>query len=261
MPKSPVRTGAIGPFVAPRYSADAKRTITQKLSEAARPNEPDFGPQDVRLDNIDWLANEYLIFKHAPPLPTLRDLRAKVRQLADATERFLTAVEELPPHLWLSVVMRTPQLRRALVEGAAAGELEEALYRYAWGGYFSDLLGASAPEPVTAADQPRNLLGITPGIAEGTRAYLDELQSRRDKRGPRGNVALRGFNSGLAKIYKDVTGKEPRADYSDSYTEFGGRAGPFVRFVAACLEPIDPEAVNDLLGHTIHRYLDRAREA
>ena len=242
----------MGPFVGPRpYSMDAKRKIIQRLTKAAHPNKPDFGPQNLFLDNIDWIANEHLTFEKAPPLTSLPERRVKVKQLANAAEQLLKAVENLPPDSWFPILSSSRQLSRAYAKDAAAGELEKALYRYAWDSWRGDAI-----EPVgTASDHPRNLLGITQGIAEGARTHFDVLKARKGEAGPRSD--LEGYISALAGIFKAVTGRNATANPSPSYYKaYRGHATPFVLVLAACLWPIaGRKAVNKKLGELARRVL------
>ena len=88
---------------------------------------------------------------------------------------------------------------------------------------------------------------------------LENMQNEKMKPGDKQNKAVAKFAYRLTRHYEKVTGKEPTAYSSENYQgPLGHRATPFVRFVAACLEPICPEEVTPQLGDIIYNQLFRA---
>lgn len=93
---------------------------------------------------------------------------------------------------------------------------------------------------------------------EALAVAADDFLAQPAKRGPKNNVAVRWFVLAVASVYETVTGQRATANYSENYTEFGGRATPFVCLLALCLQPIDEAAVTDSLGAIAYRALESA---
>ncbi|MEE8249466.1 MAG: hypothetical protein V3R59_04480 [Gammaproteobacteria bacterium] len=220
------------------YSPDDRKAITDALLSAARGDKPTSEVLGIALEHIEHIEDIATIYpglkRAVATFPYVPERKEQLKRLANTAEKFLKAVSEVHPALWRDI-------------DAQADALPErdsySLRAYATGD--------------EQAKEPTMLLGITPFLPQAARAAIEAM--RPPKQGSKQNTAIAEFASGLVPTYEGVTGRKANADYSDTYTEFRGRGGPFVRFVAACLGPIDPDAVSPALGDILHNLLFRRR--
>ena len=105
------------------------------------------------------------------------------------------------------------------------------------------------------------MLRIVCALSYAARRVHDDFVGRKGKPGPKDNTSVATFARGLAPIYKAVTGKEAKANFSKTREgRLGKRGSPFVQFVACCLEPIDPGKVNSSLGDIVRAALPRLKD-
>ena len=209
------------------YSDDDRKTIAAQLRKIASDGPLDEGLIQSIISSIeDNVVLDFLgvdRFLSSPETPATR--REKLSRIEKAAAEMLDAAADMDNSFWLNVFMGTDNL-----------PLEKRLKIY---------------------DGDMDiLLGMTPLIAATAKKMGEPKRKRRH--GPRANrnMAIARFAHRLIPYYECVTGKKPNADSNPNATGLlAPRAGPFVRFVAACLEPVCPEAINRQLGEIIHRQI------
>ncbi len=226
-------------FLGGQYSTEDRATIRKALKNAVLPQKR----QDLKeetlnaaIHRIEDVAMDYLARMPAvPSWPSRSEQRKQLDRLHRAKKSlFKKAALALHPALWPSIALRA--------EGLTPGEQR---------GLFFPITG---PDGMGLEAMVRHAAIIQ---AAAERASKD-LRERKSKRGPKKHVVAVWFAWRLIPIYESVTGKEPKAYFSENYPadgNFGQRDTPFVRFVAACIEPLDAAAVKANLGEAIYSYL------
>ena len=209
------------------YSDDDREAIAAQLREIAS-GAPEELIQSIISEIEDHVVLEFLAldrFFSSPETPAMR--RKKLSRIEKAATEMLDAAANMDDSFWLNVFMDTDGLPMKKRLKIYDGDMD-------------------------------TLLGVTPLIA-ATAKRLGE-PTRKTRPGPRANrnTAIASFAFGLIPFYEDVTGTKANAHSSPNANangRLGSRAGPFVRFVATCLDPVCPEAIGPQLGETIHRQI------
>ena len=159
----------------------------------------------------------------SPETPAMH--RKKVSRLGNAAAEMLAAAEDMDGSFWYNIFMDADDLPMEKRLKIHDGNMD-------------------------------TLLGMTPLIAATAKRMCESPRKTRTGPSPNRNMAIARFACGLIPYYEDVTGKKANAYSSPNATGLlAPRAGPFVCFVAACLKPVCPEAINRQLGEIIHRQI------
>ena len=183
------------------------------------------------LHQIEDVAAKYFALEKAfqtdEGSPPRSDQRKQLNRLASATKSitFRKAVLALHPSLWLSIAMRIDAL-------------DSDDWRKLFGSTESD---------------PNILLAHAKTIREGAHRTLDDFQGRRSKTGPKKHMLAVWFARQLIPLYEKTTAKKARAYHTEH------SAGPFARFVTACVRPLDPEVVEDRLNEALYNQIFKAK--
>ena len=187
----------------------------------------------IELEAKAYSARE---FAHTPWPPPAEQIKM-LRDIERISNKLLETVENLQPLLWLAIADR--------VVGFSEQE-KETIRSHGYGGIIRDL----------------PMFGFLPGIADAAGRAYSEMEKERRKPGPKGDKLVVFFAWKLAPIYEEVIRKKAAANYSENYDgQLGKRATPFVRFVALCLRPYNPEKVNSSLGEAIFNGLFKKRKS
>ncbi len=222
------------PLITVAYTDANRKAIIAELRRAAARANPTPDAFDENLSDEEAAALErirdaaawYLSVKEAyPTWPSFGAQKDQLRDIETAATKFLKAASNMLPALWFSIMSRTNGL---------PDEDADALQEYFRGD--SDVLDRAF----------RNVRAIRQG-AQRTR---ESIGQKRSNTAPRETRPLRDFIGRLAVIYEGAIGKKAGVS-----TYGGKRGGPFVRFVTACLRPIDPAACTSALGDQVRLVL------
>ena len=208
------------------YLDDDREAIAAQLRKIASGTPPEELIQTIIGQIEDRLVPPFLAldgFFSGDETPAMR--RKKLARIEKAAAEMLGAAADMDDSFWLNVFMGTDDLPMKKRLKIYDGDMD-------------------------------TLLGVTPLIAATAKKM--GKPKRKSRPGPRANrnMAIASFAHGLIPHYEGVAGKRANADSSPNATGLlAPRAGPFVCFVAACLEPVCPEAINRQLGEIIHRQI------
>lgn len=207
------------------YSDDDRKTIAAQLRKIAS------GTPEELIQSIISKIEDYVVLDfHAvdsvlssPETPAMH--RKKVSRLGNAAAEMLAAAEDMDGSFWYNIFMDADDLPMEKRLKIHDGNMD-------------------------------TLLGMTPLIAATAKRMSESPRKTRTGPSPNRNMAIARFACGLIPYYEDVTGKKANAYSNPNATgTLAPRAGPFVCFVAACLKPVCPEAINRHLGEIIHRQI------
>ncbi len=217
-----------------RYSDEDRRAIIKSLKKAVRLKEADAPPIEAfypLLHQIEDIAAAYVAlekaFRSDKGLPSREFQRKQLKRLADATKliTFRKAVLALHPSLWLSIAMRIDTL-----------DSED----------WRKLFGSPEVDPNIS-------LAHAEAIREGAHRTLEDFQGRRSKPGPKKHMLIVWFARQLIPLYERTTANRATA-YHTAHS-----AGPFARFVTACVRPLDPDVVEDGLNEALYNQIFKAK--
>ena len=221
-----------------KYGDADRREIATALERGA-PSEIAPAALNAAIHRIEDAATEYLALKGATqPFPARGEQRKQLDRLSNARPSlFKKAALALHPALWPSIAMRAEELSH---------DQQVKLIR-----------PLREPDDMDAETMMR-YRSIIQAAAAKARRDIKELSS---KPGPRVHILVAHFAWSLAPIYEEITGKAPKAHRIPSYERSRERATPFVRFIEACLKPIDEAAVKPNLGEIIYKFLPKRGKA
>ena len=217
-----------------RYSDEDREHIAGSLKSAARLDPHGDPPlRDIYplLNQIEDIAAAYVALDQAIKLasgwPSRSDQRKQLARLAGANNPkvFRKAAVALHPSLWFSMA------------------LDDVVLDWK---HWRDLLTATEFDPEI-------LLPHASAIKAAAQQAWAALEGQKSKPDPRKYALHVWFARQLISIYEETTGERATAYHTEH------EPGPFVRFIMACLEPIDHEVKESALNEAIYNHLFKAR--